>query len=73
MNTYHTFYPLLQGGSSKGIPWGRLKEIYLHYYTTMIQNASSKDVTAPNVPFLLSMSILVLIYYLCFAQGPSSR
>jgi hypothetical protein len=69
MNTYHTSYPLLQGGSSQGIPWGRLKEIHLHY---IIMNACSKDVTVSKVPSPLSMSILVLIYYLYFTQEASS-
>ena len=70
MYTYYTLYPLLQGGSSRGVPWRRLKEIHFNY-TTM--NACSEDVTASNVPCPLSMNILMLIYYLYFTQGASSK
>ena len=70
MHKYHTLYLLLQGGSSKDIPWGRLKEIHLNY-TTM--NACSEDVTASKAPSPPSMSMLVLIYYLYFTQGGSSK
>ena len=67
---YYTLYPLLQGGSSRGIPWRRLKEIHFNY-TTM--NACSEDVTASNVPSPLLMNILMLIYYLYFTQEASSK
>jgi len=70
IHNYSTLYTLLQEGSSKGIPWGRLKEIHLHY-TTM--NACSEDVTASKAPPPFSMSILAFIYYLYFTQGPSSK
>ena len=58
------------GGPSKGMLWGRLKEIYLHYTTI---NACSEDVTASNSPPPLLMNILVLIYHLYFTQGASSQ
>jgi hypothetical protein len=59
-------YTLPQGGPSKGILWGRLKEIHLNY-TTM--NACSEDVTASKAPYPLSMNILVLIYHLILLRG----
>jgi len=70
MYKYHNIHSLLLGGPSKGILWGRLKEIYLHYTTI---NACSEDVAASNSPPLLSMSILVLIYYLYFTQVASGQ
>ncbi len=69
VHKHYTLYPLLQGGSSKGIPWGRLKEFRLNY-TTM--NTCSEDVTASKAPPPLSMNILLLIYYLYFTQGAST-
>src|SRR6266699_7029858 len=68
VHKHYTLYPLLQEGSSKGIPLGRLKEFCLNY-TTM--NTCSEDVTASKAPPPLSMNILLLIYYLYFTQGPN--
>jgi len=70
VHKYYILYPLLQGDSSKGIPWGRLKEIHLNYTTI---NTCSEDVTASKAPPSLSMHILLLIYDLYFTQGASSE
>ena len=66
MHKYHTLYPLLQEGSSKGIPLRRLKEI--HSYKCIFW-----DVTIHKGPFPVSISILLLICYLYFTQGPFSE
>jgi hypothetical protein len=49
MHKYHTPQSLILGGSSKGVPWGRLKKIHLHYTTI---NACSEDVTTCNAPIM---------------------
>jgi len=70
IHRHYNLQPLIFGGSSKGIPWGRLKEIHLHYTTI---NACSEDVTIYKASSPLSLSILMPIYYFYFAQGASSK
>ena len=56
-------HTLPNGGSSKAVLWGRLKEIHLNYTTV---KACSEDDTASKSPYPVSMNILVFIYYFYF-------
>jgi hypothetical protein len=57
MYTCLYIHTLPQGGSSKAVLWGGLKEIHLNYTTI---KACSEDATASKAPYPVLMNILVL-------------
>ena len=68
----HTILPIsvFVQAPVKIYPRGGLKEIHLSYST---MTASPEGATAHKAPLPLSVTILGLIYCLCFTQEPSSK
>src|SRR6267378_2935627 len=68
MHKYNTLHPLLQGGSSKGIPWGKFISITLGCYSPQGTLPTLNEITITHVLISISHRGLPVNRYWCWSS-----